>query len=156
MTMLNRLVIFGLALLLCSCESDVLYETNKRIESGVWNLNDAAHFEFETTDTSRLHNFYITLRNREDYPYSNIYFFVEMEFPNGKKSIDTVECQLADEQGKWLGNPTSNLYDNRFLYQQGKQFPLAGRYKIDVRHGMRTTALQGITDVGFRLSYTRQ
>lgn len=156
MTLMNRIFVFGLILLLCSCESDVLYEANKRIDGGVWKVNDVAHFEFETADTSKLHNFYISLRNREDYPFSNIYFFVEMEFPNGKKSIDTVECQLADEQGKWLGNTSANLYDNRFLYQQGKQFPLAGRYKIDIRHGMRTPELQGITDVGFRLSYTRR
>lgn len=156
MTLMNRIFVFGLILLLCSCESDVLYEANKRIDGGVWKVNDVAHFEFETADTSKLHNFYISLRNREDYPFSNIYFFVEMEFPNGKKSIDTVECQLADEQGKWLGNSSANLYDNRFLYQQGKQFPLAGRYKIDIRHGMRTPELQGITDVGFRLSYTRR
>ena len=156
MTLMNRIFVFGLILLLCSCESDVLYEANKRIDGGVWKVNDVVHFEFETADTSKLHNFYISLRNREDYPFSNIYFFVEMEFPNGKKSIDTVECQLADEQGKWLGNTSANLYDNRFLYQQGKQFPLAGRYKIDIRHGMRTPELQGITDVGFRLSYTRR
>jgi gliding motility-associated lipoprotein GldH len=156
MTLMNRIFVFGLILLLCSCESDVLYQANKRIDGGVWKVNDVAHFEFETADTSKLHNFYISLRNREDYPFSNIYFFVEMEFPNGKKSIDTVECQLADEQGKWLGNSSANLYDNRFLYQQGKQFPLAGRYKIDIRHGMRTPELQGITDVGFRLSYTRR
>ena len=155
MTLLNRLMGLVVATLLCSCESDVLYEANKRIEGGVWNMNDAAHFEFETADTSQLHNFYISLRNREDYPYSNIYFFVEMEFPNGKKSIDTVECQLANEQGQWLGNPSSNLYDSRFLYQQGKQFPLAGRYKVDIRQGMRIAELQGVTDVGFRLSYTR-
>jgi gliding motility-associated lipoprotein GldH len=141
--------------MLCSCESDVVFEENKRIDNGVWRVSDGAHFEFETSDTTQLHNFYINLRNREDYPFSNIYFFVEMEFPNGKKSVDTVECFLADAAGKWIGSGSANLYDNRFLYQQGKQFPLAGRYKIDIHHGMRVEELKGITDVGFRLSYTK-
>jgi gliding motility-associated lipoprotein GldH len=148
-------IVVACALLLSSCESDVIFEENKRIEQGVWKAVDGAHFEFETNDTTTLHNFYINLRNREDYPFSNIYFFVEMEFPNGKKSVDTVECSLADAGGKWIGSGSANLYDNRFLYQQAKQFPLAGRYKVDIHQGMRTEELKGITDVGFRLTHTQ-
>ena len=97
----------------------------------------------------------IDVRNREDYPFSNIFFFVEMEFPNGKKSVDTVECMLADEQGAWLGEPTASLYDHEFLYQRAKQFPLGGRYKIDIRHGMRVDELKGVTDIGFKLTHTK-
>lgn len=152
----NPFIALVSVLVLCSCESEVVFEENKRIENGVWRASEGAHFEFETNDTTRLHNFYINLRNREDYPFSNIYFFVETEFPNGKMSVDTVECFLADANGQWIGSGTANLYDNRFLYQQGKQFPLAGRYKIDIHQGMRTEELKGITDVGFRLSHTQQ
>lgn len=145
-----------LCTLLSACTSDVLFDENKRIENGIWKATDGAHFEFETTDTVKLHNFYISLRHRQDYPFSNIYFFVEMEFPNGKKAIDTVECELANEHGEWLGSGASNLYDNRFLYRRGKQFPLAGRYKVDIHHGMRSEELTGVTDVGFRLTHTEQ
>jgi gliding motility-associated lipoprotein GldH len=105
-------------------------------------------------DTTTLHNFYINLRNGENYAYSNIYVFVELEFPNGKKSIDTVECILADPTGKWIGSGSGSIYDNRFLYQHGKQFPLSGRYKVNIQQGMRTDELNGINDVGFRISRT--
>jgi gliding motility-associated lipoprotein GldH len=132
------------------------FEGNQPVNPSGWAPSDAVHFEFETNDTVRLNNFYIDVRNREDYEFSNIFFFVEMEFPNGKKSIDTVECMLANEHGEWLGEPTASLYDHEFLYQRAKQFPLGGRYKIDIRHGMRTEALKGITDVGFKLRHTEQ
>jgi gliding motility-associated lipoprotein GldH len=148
------LLFFSISLF--ACKSDSEFEGNQPINPEAWKASEGAHFEFETNDTIRLHNFYINVRNREDYPYSNIFFFVEMEFPNGKKSVDTVECALADEQGQWLGSHTASLYHHEFLYQRGKQFPLGGRYKIDIRHGMRTDELKGISDVGFKLSHTQQ
>jgi gliding motility-associated lipoprotein GldH len=140
---------------LTSCKKQSEFEGNQPISASGWKATELVHFEFETNDTIQLHNFYIDVRNREDYPFSNIYFFVEMEFPNGKKSIDTVECMLADEQGAWLGESTASLYDHEFLYQRAKQFPLGGRYKIDIRHGMRVDELKGVTDIGFKLTHTK-
>jgi gliding motility-associated lipoprotein GldH len=146
---------FQLLLLLTfvSCEDkNVVFEENKEISGAVWNVNQPAHFEFEVQDTLSLYNFYVNMRNKGVYPFSNVFVFIEMEFPNGKKSVDTVECYLADPKGKWLGSGLGDIYDNRFLYQQGKQFPLQGRYKIDIIQGMRVPDLEGICDVGFRLS----
>jgi gliding motility-associated lipoprotein GldH len=144
------------AISLAACQSPSEFEGNQPVNPSGWKSTESVHFEFETHDTVQLHNFYIDVRNREDYAYSNIFFFVDMEFPNGKKSIDTVECILANEQGEWLGNPTANLYDHEFLYQRAKQFPLGGRYKIDIRQGMRVDELKGISDVGFKLTHTKQ
>ena len=153
-----RFLVLAIAIAAClaSCQTPSEFEGNQPINPSGWKSTEAVHFEFETHDTVQLHNFYIDVRNREDYAYSNIFFFVEMEFPNGKKSVDTVECMLANEQGEWLGNPTANLYDHEFLYQRAKQFPLGGRYKIDIRQGMRVDELKGISDVGFKLTHTKQ
>lgn len=135
---------------LISCDSTVVFEENVAIENANWKAASPVQFEFEMKDTTTLHNFYINLRNGENYPYSNIFVFVELEFPNGKKSIDTVECFLADPTGKWIGS--GSIHDTRFLYQHGKQFPLSGRYKVNIQQGMRTEELQGIYDVGFRVA----
>lgn len=154
--MRNLCFFLASALMLSSCENSSVFEGNQPVNPQGWKANDPVHFEFETSDTIKLHNFYLNVRNREDYAYSNLFFFVEMEFPNGKKSIDTVECPLANEQGQWLGEPTANMYSNEFLYQRAKQFPLGGRYKVDIRQGMRPDELKGITDVGFTLTQTAQ
>lgn len=150
-------IIFLVALLaLTACDDQVVFEENKKIEDAVWKASQPVHFEFDMKDTVTLHNFYVNLRNGENYPYSNLYFFVEMEFPNAKKSIDTVNCYLADPAGKWLGTGLGDIYDNRFLYLQNKQFPLAGRYKIDIYQAMRVNDLPGIHDVGFRLAKAKK
>ena len=144
-----------LSMILTSCDTSLVFEENQPIAGAVWKAGEPVHFEFEMNDTITLHNFYINLRNGENYPFSNIYFFVETEFPNGKKSIDTVECYLADPTGKWIGSGSSDIYDNRFLYIHGKQFPIAGRYEVNITQGMRVEELKGVYDVGFRLSRTK-
>jgi gliding motility-associated lipoprotein GldH len=152
---MKRLSLFCIAILaiaLVGCDTNVVFEQNNAIPSASWKAKDGVNFEFDVTDTVRLHNFYINLRNGEEYAYSNLYLFVEMEFPNGKKSIDTLNCPLADATGHWYGSGLGDIYDNRILYRERKQFPLAGRYKVSVFQAMRTEELSGIYDVGFRVT----
>lgn len=137
---------------LASCDQNMVYEENKAVEGGVWKSNDVKSFEFDITDTLQLYNFYVNVRNGEEYPFSNLYLFVEMEFPNGKKSIDTLECPLADQLGNWYGSGLGSIFDNRVLFRERKKFPLSGHYKVDIHQAMRTDALEGIYDIGFRLA----
>ncbi len=153
---LAGVVLFCLLMLsLASCDSKMVFEESKSIPGHVWNSNQPAKLEFEVKDTLAFHNFYITMRNGENYPYSNMFVFVEMEFPNGKKSTDTVECVLADPTGKWYGEGSGSIYDNRILYKTDRRFPLAGRYKINIYQAMREEELPGVYDVGFRLALSR-
>ncbi|MCB0760759.1 MAG: gliding motility lipoprotein GldH [Flavobacteriales bacterium] len=140
------------AALLISCDDNMVFEQNQEIDGAVWSWDEPVRFQFQVSDTVSRHNFYINLRNGNDYPYSNMFLFVTLNFPNGKKSVDTVECFLADQAGRWYGTGMGNMHDNRFLYKQNKQFPLAGNYRIEIHQAMRQDDLPDIHDVGFRLS----
>lgn len=154
MNKMKYIVFFSLLLLvsLQSCDNNVVFEDIKPVDGGVWNVADAKSFEFDIEDTLRLYNFYVNIRNGEEYAYSNLYVFVEMEFPNGKKSIDTLECPLADAMGNWYGSGLGKIYDNRILFRERKKFPLSGKYKLEIHQAMRSENLEGIYDVGFRLA----
>jgi gliding motility-associated lipoprotein GldH len=145
---------FFIALLLTfsSCDDAHVFEQSKIIENANWNVNQPVNFEFDIQDTVSFHNFYVTMRNQESYAYSNIFLFVSLEFPNGKLSIDTINCPLADAEGHWLGSGLGDLYDSRIIFKERKKFPLAGHYRISIQQAMRTENLEGIADVGFRLS----
>jgi gliding motility-associated lipoprotein GldH len=150
-------IVISCLVLLCltSCDSKMVFEESRPIADHVWKVNQPVKLEFEVKDTMAFHNFYITVRNGEDYEYSNMFVFVEMEFPNGKKSTDTVECVLADPTGKWYGDGVGSIYSNRILYKADRRFPLSGRYKVNIHQGMREEDLKGVYDVGFRLALSR-
>lgn len=138
-------------LVMQSCDAKRFYEENKRIEKSTWNSNEKAKFIVDIIDIQRPYTFYINLRNSTDYPYSNIYLFLKTVFPDGKTARDTIECQLADYNGKWRGSGISNVKFNRFLFQQGIRFPQKGQYVFEVEQAMRVPELKGISDIGIRI-----
>src|SRR5690606_19098363 len=93
---LNVIVIF-----LFSCSDNTVYHEYIAIENSQWHKDNVATFEFEATDTLTPHNFYISIRNKGDYPYSNLYLFVTINGPSGDFARDTVNCIIADNRGKW-------------------------------------------------------
>jgi gliding motility-associated lipoprotein GldH len=150
-TALFMISLFCAVLLLTSCDRDRYFEENKPIEKGRWNSNDMARFEVQIADTITRYDFYLNLRNSMDYPYSNIFLFLHTIGPSGMKAQDTLECQLADYTGKWLGSGSGSLRFNRFLIQKGAGFHQKGRYVFEIEQAMRVKELKGITDVGIRI-----
>ena len=137
--------------LVISCDSKRFYEDNKKIEHGVWNRNEKIQFEAVIPDSLRGYDFYLNVRNDLDYPYANLYFFINTQSPSGMSSKDTVECQLADYAGKWLGKGIGSVKFNRFLFQKNVRFRQPGKYIFELEQAMRVNDLKGIRDVGLRI-----
>lgn len=140
---------FGLGFI--ACDNNRYYEKNESLGNNTWYYRDAKAFEVEITDSLLAFNFYINVRNTVDYEFANIYLFIQSEMPDGVLAMDTVECQLADYQGKWLGDGRGEFRDNRFIIRKNMQFQNAGKYRFRLKHGMRSDSLIGIADVGIRI-----
>lgn len=116
-----------------------------------WESESAVAFHWDVQDTLVTHDLMLDIRHASTYPYSNLYLFLTYRFPNGKSRVDTVECTLADDRGRWRGRGFGDLVDQRFLLQSGIRFPLQGRYGLEVVHGMRQDPVEGVANVGIRL-----
>lgn len=147
----SYLAVFLVAIFLISCGNEVFVDNDVNYEDSSWDAKDKYVLSFEQTDTVSNYNFFITLRNTEDYPYRNIYVFLTTVFPDGKSHRDTIDCPLANYQGKWLGKGFGGVYDNRIIYLHKSRFPLPGEYKIVMEQAMRIEELSGITNVGIRI-----
>lgn len=142
--------ILGL-IFLSSCNDDRFYERNIGISNGEWNVNDKKIFEVVIQDTLAQYDFYINVRNSGGYPYANLFLFLNTVFPNGEVARDTLELLLAEPSGKWLGKGSGDIYDNRIMFKKGAVFPMAGSYRFEFEHGMRTETLPHIMDIGLRI-----
>jgi gliding motility-associated lipoprotein GldH len=145
------LIMVVLMLVLPGCKNNSIVEEKFAVKDGKWNMKDTYSCKFNVTDTVGLYNFYLNVRNGGDYPYSNLYVFVNTVFPNGKQSYDTVECILADKNGKWLGSGLGDVLDNHILYRYNRQFPIAGEYRISLQHAMRDTVIPAILNLGISI-----
>jgi gliding motility-associated lipoprotein GldH len=147
----NTVFLFLFLLLLVSCDPNRVFEENKAIQDGIWRTSDKLVFPVVISDNGIPYNICLMIRNRTDYPYSNIYLFLKTTFPDGKISRDTIECMLADYDGRWLGSGVGSVKFNKFQFKKGVLFSQKGKYLFEFDQAMRVNALQGITDVGLRI-----
>lgn len=150
--------IFNLTLgLICliSCGDLPISNSTVEINPDGWFAIESASFEWDILDLDLKYDAFVDIRHNSDYPYSNLYLFLDFTFPNGNQRRDTLACQLADERGRWYGSGIGDIIDHRVAFQEDFEFPLDGKYRLKVAHGMRQDPLSGVTDIGFRLEKSR-
>lgn len=145
---LKSIFAIALATVLVSCDRNVVFKQNIALDNEPWAAERPVSFTYFAEDTVSGHDLLFNIRNNNNYPYRNLYLFVEAQLPNGRKTIDTLECLLADERGQWYGSGLGSHYDNRFRYKANTRFPASGHYTFNVFQAMRDSLLPGITDVG--------
>ncbi|MCF0206752.1 MAG: gliding motility lipoprotein GldH [Bacteroidales bacterium] len=145
------LIFAACCLSLASCDRNKVYEEFVEIADYTWSAEKPVSFEFEIEDTASLHNIYINVRHANQYPNSNLWLFVNSWSPKGQKAVDTVECMLADEKGKWLGSGLGDIWDMQILWKQNVRFATPGKYHVEYNQAMRTDNLVGIMDMGLRV-----
>ncbi len=151
-------VIIIVSLITLSCNDSTVFDIYKPISKTQWHKDSIISFDFNPIDTISTNSIYINLRNNDDYQYSNLFLIVGIDFPNNFSVIDTLEYEMADVEGKFLGSGFTDLKENKLEYKSNVVFPITGTYNISVQHAMRKSGdiegislLQGITDVGLRI-----
>lgn len=147
----NIFLIAGCMLIFWACRNNVVFEVQKAIPGQSWHFEDSLVFEAMINDTLSLHKMYLDIRNSTDYEYSNLFLFLDIEFPDGEVLRDTIECVLADRRGQWTGRGFGQFRFNRFLFRDDVWFPAKGVYTFTLHHGMRNDELFGISDAGIRI-----
>lgn len=143
-------------LLFAACNPDVIYSESHAVNERGWNLDDKLTYSIDISDTQKVYNLFVDLRVARNYPYSNSFLFLRTTFPDNTVAIDTLECPLAYDDGKWRGKPSGQYIDNRYYFKKHVIFPQSGTYTLDITHGMRDTAIVGIKDVGLVMTLAKQ
>jgi len=137
--------------LLSACSKQPLYEEIQQIPDVGWYADEPVSFLVDINDSISGFNFYLNIRNTGNYRYSNLYLFVDSHLPGGIVYRDTIECQIAAPDGKWLGSGFGDLYTQSVLFKRNVTFPATGSYKFVFTQAMRVESLQGISDFGISI-----
>lgn len=146
-----------LVFLFVSCDSNQVFDEYKSVPNQ-WQKDDIVEFEFAPTDTLSSYNLFINLRNNYDYKFNNLFLIAEIDYPNGKSVVDTLEYKMAQPNGEFLGTGFTDIKENKLWYKENFTFNESGLYHIKLQHAMRENgniegvdALEGVTDIGFRI-----
>jgi len=140
-----------LLMTITGCDRSRVIEIYKPVGFNGWDKDSLARFNFEINDTTSVYNFYINTRNQNNYPYSNLWLFVDIVAPDQSVLRDTFEVQMARADGKWLGKGFGSIFDLQTPYRKKIYFPVSGTYTIIFQQGMRDLTLPGVHDIGLRI-----
>lgn len=150
-----------LGICLWSCDSDRIYDEYETIPDA-WNKDSVITFNLPQIDSLQSYNLFWNIRNNNEFGYSNLFLIAQIQFPEGKVVTDTLEYQMAQPDGEWLGTGFGDVKENKLWYKEQVRFNEPGQYKISVQHAMRKSGseegienLEGITQVGLRIEDTQ-
>ncbi len=161
MIKIRFLALLFIIISIISCDNKQLFDEYKTVP-GSWEASDIMQFVLPELDSIKQYNLFINVRNTNEYPYSNLFLISKMRFPNGKIVTDTLEYEMAQPNGDWLGTGFTDTKENKLWYKEGVRFYEKGVYTIELQHAMRKNgevngirSLEGITDIGFRIEYAQ-
>jgi gliding motility-associated lipoprotein GldH len=142
---------FGSIVLLSGCSGKEIFSEFHSFPHSSWLRGEVVNFEVPVSDSIQPYDVFLEIRNTDDYPFRNLWLFVDITAPNGELREDTINIELADIYGKWYGKGVS-LYIHSVAYDENIHYPFSGNYTYSVRQGMREEVLKGISDIGLTIS----
>ena len=151
----NSALLLLVVILFSSCDKKRVFDEYKSVGSA-WHKDSIVTFNLPELDSTKRYNLFVNLRANNNYQYNNLFLIVALELPNGFTKVDTLEYQMADPDGTLLGDGFSDIKESKLFYKENVRF--RGKYKVHIKQAVRETgkvpgvvALEGITDVGFRI-----
>ena len=151
----NSALLLFVVILFSSCDKKRIFDEYKSVGSA-WHKDSIITFTLPELDSTKRYNLFINVRDNSNYQYNNLFLIVALELPNGFTKVDTLEYQMADTDGTLLGNGFSDIKESKLYYKENVRF--RSKYKVYIKQAVRengkipgVTALDGITEVGFRI-----
>ncbi|WP_338407024.1 gliding motility lipoprotein GldH [uncultured Flavobacterium sp.] len=151
----NSVLLLLLVTLFYSCDKKRVFDEYKSTRSG-WHKDSVLTFNLPELDSLKQYNLFVNLRDNNNYPFNNIFLIVSLEKTNGFTKVDTLEYQMANPDGSLLGDGFTDIKESKLLYKDKAK--LNGISKVHIKQAVRESgkisgvlALEGITDVGFRI-----
>ena len=155
--MRSVLLITAICMSLFSCDSDQVYHKYKSL-GGEWKITEPVSLQIEEVDSLQPYNLFITVRNDNRYPYSNLFLITSLQYPQGRTFTDTLEYEMAAPDGSWLGQGFGDIKESKLVYKKGQRFRESGIHTFTVQHAVRKNGnisgdqtLRGITEIGLRI-----
>lgn len=150
----NGLFVLLVIVLCFGCSNQASYHQYQSLNGRYWEKDAEYFFTFHIPDAQTAYDLSLEIRNNNLYPFQNLWVFWQEELPSGTLRRDTIECMLADDYGKWLGQGVS-LFQSSFPLRNHYFFPDTGSYTISFRQGMREEHLPGIQEIGLKVNPSR-
>jgi gliding motility-associated lipoprotein GldH len=145
------LVLFGFT----SCKKAPYFSETHAFKNGVWGAGEHPVFSFDMQDSVGLYDLSFVLRLNNDYDYQNIWILMHTTRPEGTVSTDTINLQVFDERGRWLGKKSGAAYVFTGVFAFQHRFQSIGKHSIRMEHAVMNPELRGVLDMTLLVEHSR-
>ena len=142
---LAAMALTALAVAACSRYAND-YSQFGNIEPEGWAYTTFYVFTPEIEDSVTHGTLTLAVRHTNDYPYRNLYLEVSYWQADSCAARDTLNVQLADIYGNWLGGGLGTSFQKADTIHSN--FQLLNHSTIKVRHVMRPDVVTGVEQIG--------
>jgi gliding motility-associated lipoprotein GldH len=136
--------------LLTACQEQPFFQQSYSFKNNTWARKNSPSFKVEIKDTSKAYNFILTLRNATSYEYSNVWIYLNSKSPNKEFAREPFELKITDEKGRWLGQKTGSIVENRLVFRNRK-LSKPGTYTFVFEQGITKKVLYNVLDLGLEI-----
>ena len=154
--MKSNIFIYSISLILFfSCEREKTHYYS--FPDSSWNSQQIVKFDITTEDSTQIRMSNISILHNTSYEYQNIIFFLHHYFKENLISTYTIDFDLAEDDGKWIGTGKSNIREITRIISTPKKYQ-NGLQSFSLELAMRDNdsieleKLNGISDIAFYLS----
>ncbi len=152
MNLLKLSGVFFVLFLMVSCGPKVIYREKVVQNSGVWPYGESMHFITEIEDTTGLYDLFILVDHSKDYRFENIYYTLEVTYPDDVVIKDTMSIELTDKAGNWSGKCKKDRCELHYPLIEHFRFKQAGKHEFTLNQFTRVDSLAGIYGIGLMIS----
>ena len=146
-----RIIPLFCLLFLASCHGRVLYSHVHDLPVEEWHADSVLTFAYTPIDSVADYSIRFVVKHTNQYPYQNLWMFVHEYQDSICTMIDTIECYLADDYGRWYGKGVSS-YELPLVYQEPVSYHFPNTiHTITLQQGMRSELVKGIQSVGIEV-----
>ena len=139
-----------------SCEDSKLQMEFKNFNES-WSSEEKVVFNINPISKQDV-NLFIYIRNDYRYPFSNLFLIASLREDNNILTRDTLEFEMADTKGNWLGSGFMELKESKLWWKEKFEIPDEKKLTAEIEHAVRFNGdeigidrLEGIVGVGFAL-----
>lgn len=136
--------------LFVQCDHKTLFQEYKVIDNEIWERTNPVEFQVVIPNNG-LYCLSIALRHTSNYPISNLWYTVDIDQGNTNLRRDTCHLQIAESDGRWIGDGGAIKTIVQPIGQSPIQLP-GDTLTIRLQHVMSDRKLSGIRDVGIEIN----
>lgn len=152
----NNILVFVAGVLfslLISCSEGEVYYHFHPVEKGKWYRDSTLTFMMDSLNIKpgSAYDVTIEISSGHIYPYRDLWLRIDHNLADTLFRTDTLQYQLANEHGKWLGSGVGGLNQLSLPYLTSVRLDTAHWYRLRIQQVMHDDPLVGIEKVGLKV-----